>query len=609
MYPDETPTSYVSRLTRYCAVRDPRDLCLDFGFRWRDFVRGDDMLFERLASITGVPFGDLVRWAIKTVGHNRFEVAGEAGNRNSMLRARIRLCPRCVIEDREHDGSLGPHRRPFWQFQSIRACERHHTPLITLAPERYTIANYDFLGQVEKHWETIEATSKQGEELRPTPLEGYLVKRLHGHRQETFLDSLPLHLATRLCEVLGFVLAFGSERPISDADTGEMSEAGGIGFQALRGGEESLYQALDGLVSPIATRTVRHQSDFGAFFEWLRNAKIGPEFEDLKDNVRRYIFRTYPFRRGDMVLGQTCKEPSGFTIEGACRELQMERVRMTRFLIGTGAATDDGPDGEIWLRKVLDRSDVAALRAEMKNRMTYGGAAVHLGVSIGLLEALRHAGLLSPTLDALDQRPKYRRRDLEDFVADLGAAPRATSSCDDLSPLTEAAIRVRCAAIDIIRLILRDELECYQLEAGRGSLGRVAVSVPALKLMLPPLEMAAMSKGDASRRLRVAYPTINALVEAGSLEVIRSRNPKSRQFIDAITFESLYRFEERYVSLGQLSRFNRRASGPFKVYLEARDICPEDDTPGVSCYYARRPLVRPFARLGLSVPPPKGAIS
>ena len=46
------------------------------------------------------------------------------------------------------------------------------------------------------------------------------------------------------------------------------------------------------LVSPTATRTVHHQSDFGAFFEWLRNASLGSEFEALKDKARSYIFRT-----------------------------------------------------------------------------------------------------------------------------------------------------------------------------------------------------------------------------------------------------------------------------------------------------------------------------
>ena len=44
----ETATSYVSRLALWCGLGSPSDLCLDWGFRWQDVVRGDDFVFERV---------------------------------------------------------------------------------------------------------------------------------------------------------------------------------------------------------------------------------------------------------------------------------------------------------------------------------------------------------------------------------------------------------------------------------------------------------------------------------------------------------------------------------------------------------------------------------
>jgi hypothetical protein len=323
--PDETATSFVSRLTQYCNAGHPADLCLDFGFRWQDFVRGDNGLLDQVAEISGNDPEDVARWAVKTVAPHRFEVAGETAVRGSFVRSRNRVCPRCLLADRAQFGYLGPHRRPFWQFSTIRGCPVHEVPLITLPAEQYTIQNYDFLGQIGKHWGIIEDGAARAVKLPKTDLEGYLVGRLRGRRIAPFLDSLPLYIATRLCEMLGFVVQFGPERQVSDAGETELSQAGEAGFRALRHSEQDLYVALDGLVSPVSRRTVRHQSDFGALFEWFRNASLGPEFEALKDKIRDYIFRTYPFRAGDVVMGKACTSPAVFSINGACRELKMER--------------------------------------------------------------------------------------------------------------------------------------------------------------------------------------------------------------------------------------------------------------------------------------------
>lgn len=44
-----TATSYVSSLTRYCGLVSPRDFCLDLGFKWHEFVKGHDEIYERVA--------------------------------------------------------------------------------------------------------------------------------------------------------------------------------------------------------------------------------------------------------------------------------------------------------------------------------------------------------------------------------------------------------------------------------------------------------------------------------------------------------------------------------------------------------------------------------
>jgi hypothetical protein len=600
---DETATSYASRLSGYCGLGSPSDLSLDLGFRWQDFIRGDETCMLRLAQVTGINKETLLAQAIRTIARGRFLVSGQVCARGVFVRSRLRVCPRCLVADHEQDGRLGRYRRPIWQFTSIRSCPIHHVPLIALPAEKYTINNYDFLNQTEKHIGRIHQAADRDDSLAFTALEAYLEQRLKGQKANAFLDAMPIHLAMRLCEMLGFVLAFGPERLVSEASDADMSVAGERGFQALQFGEEGLFRALDTLVSPISRRTVRHQKDFGAFFEWLRNASLGSQFENLKDKVRAYIFRNYPFREGDTVLGKPSPSPVVYSINGACRQLKMERQRMNRFLLETGEAVVDPTAQEVWLKDKISAAELGRIKCEMSGRLSVEAAAQALRISIDLLAELRGAGHLAPVTDALDQRPKFRQVELEAFAAGLlpdaeDPAPVAT----DTVSLVSAAMRVRCRSVDIVELVQAGRLKTYDLGGERKGFDRVGVSLAELKIVLPPWEMAALPKGDAARRLRVNYQTIIYLAQHGMLTLQRLRNPKSRQFLEAVTETSLAQFESTFVTLGQLARLNRRASGPLKSQLEAKGICPAGVPAGISCYYDRYSTGFRLKQFGLALP-------
>jgi len=114
--------------------------------------------------------------------------------------------------------------------------------------------------------------------------------------------------------------------------------------------------------------------------------------------------------------------------------------------------------------------------------------------------------------------------------------------------------------------------------------------------------MMGITKGDATRSLRVTYPTINYLVAEGLLTTEYVRNPKSRQFVHAVPDESIARFQAKYETLGQLAKRYRRASGPLGCHLEAKDICPIETPIGISWIYERKGLARRLLKIGLSAP-------
>jgi hypothetical protein len=475
--------------------------------------------------------------------------------------------------------------------------------LVTLKPEKYTIQNYDFAGLVERHWPSIQAEAQMDHHRPFTSLESYIRERLEGASQIPFLDAMPMHIATRLCELLGFVLEYGPSLKISEASEDDLSKSGGVGLTALETGEAGLYVALDTLVSPIGLRTVRHRSDLGALFEWLRPTNLSAEFDPLKDIVRDYIFRTYPCGEGDLVLGATCPQTSRYSIHGAWKTLGIQRERMNRFLIAEGVAQKNIGEPEITLNDGLSSQDLERLTEQISNRLTISEAADFLNVSIDFLMLLRQSGIVEPIVDALDQVPKYEKHVLEVLLTRLEAAVRVqTTQIDEMVSIIEAARRLRCPAPEIVELILNGRVEWVSRDAAVHGLAGFRVGLSQVRAALPPLEMDGVIKGEAVSMLRVTYPTINHLIGKGLLRSRRVRNPKSRQFLDAVCTDSIAEFQRNYVTLGQLAYKYRRASGPLGCHLEAKGVCPFETPQGISWYYNRKGLSRRLRKAGLVLP-------
>lgn len=132
------------------------------------------------------------------------------------------------------------------------------------------------------------------------------------------------------------------------------------------------------------------------------------------------------------------------------------------------------------------------------------------------LNQLRVHGLIATTVDALDQIPKFERDELEQLLARLNArVTKLKLDGTDMVSLIEATQRVRCPLVDIVKLILPGKLTHVCRDAEIRSLAAFRISLLELRSALPQFEMPGVTKGDAFRRLRVNYPTINFLIAEG----------------------------------------------------------------------------------------------
>lgn len=599
---NETATSYASRLARYCGLGSPSALCLDLGFGWQDLIRGDDMLYARLAEVGGVSGPDLGKWAVRTIKGNRFKVAGQLGSQQTLLRSRVRLCPRCVVSDASQDGSLGPYRRNYWQFASFRTCPVHALPILKLPAEQYAVRSYDFPGQVEQHADRIREAARAGGYRPSSELDRYVLERLAGKPQNSFLDGFPMFIATSLCERLGFVLKFGPERKISSATDDELALAGQVGIHALRGGGVGLHNALNSLVSRQARRTARHQSDLGALFEWLRCAELGPEFTPLKDSVREFIFRSYPIRPGDTVLGRPCRDRRIHTISTACRTLGIRRKRMIRYLAARGFVRQGPGEREAWLVKRLTADDVDRINREMSECLNQSQASRLLGVSRDVLVSLRRHGLIAVHADEVDIVNHYKHSELEAFCE--RAKARVSVACGEqhgMVSILDASNALSRSFAQILSLLLDGTLRKVGSNDGQSGLSALLIDPKELRNALEPGVMRGVTKVQATRMLRVTNATIAHLAEIGMLGMQRERNSRSLRVQATVDRKSIAEFLQEFETLGLLARRLNHAPGPLGSHLRSNGIFPIDAPPGISRWFRKKDLTEKLRKIGFDV--------
>ncbi|MEO9898206.1 MAG: hypothetical protein ABJD13_10975 [Paracoccaceae bacterium] len=172
----------------------------------------------------------------------------------------------------------------------------------------------------------------------------------------------------------------------------------------------------------------------------------------------------------------------------------------------------------------------------------------------------------------------------------------------EMVSIVDASRRIRCPSSKIVDLILKGRLESVWKDEDLVGLAAFKVNLSELRRALPPIERQGVTKGQASKMLRVTYPTINYFIEKGLLASKRVRNPKSRQFLQAVCSDSIDRFQRKYETLGQLAYRYKRASGPLGCHLEAKGVCPCETPQGFSWYYERKGLERRLKRAGLRLP-------
>lgn len=545
--PQETPTSYLSRLAARNLYDDMESFAQDVGLDVPAIACGAEPAIMRLCALAGLPEDSFARQTVIKTSTMKYRLGGEVLNTETLARGELRFCPFCVAEALQRGEPIWSVVHPLhWQIIPIRACIEHGTKLQSNRPNSQRVARLDFTAMVrEMDWNGGNVDNAEPADA----LDRYLTQRIYGQHQRNWCDSLEIPALVKACEAFGVLMVFGREARASTIAPAPRRDAIQEGFQILSAGREGIWEALDSYNTRTPTRggNQPHPS-YGELQRLLgSHAKARRDLEPLRAIVREYFLDHYPFKPGTVVLGQRIAETRVFSMRGACRQIAVRRSLLEEILIRRGVGNRDG-SGAFVLSCPLTRKMVEDLRREHRDYLNQTETAAALGCSFAMFKQLQRAGIIRPEDgDGRWRRKGYHRPTLVTLLTRLaGKARRTPKPNPDWCTFELATRKANCSVPQIVQLILDGKVvvrACLTEELRLDTLLVDASDVVAA--LREDVEPNGYSLRDVSQRLGVCVRTVRRMVDQRQLTVRRMRHNITRVTRAYITPESLAEVEAK----------------------------------------------------------------
>ncbi|MCX8281516.1 TniQ family protein [Phyllobacterium sp. 0TCS1.6C] len=586
----ETPTSLASRLAVRNMVNGAGEFCLDMRLNWKSLTLGDAGEISRLADLAGVPSSPLQRYAIRSIGAARHKIGREIATNRSLKRTGAEYCPVCLRESIAEAGFAGAYRRVDWQFQSIRCCEIHNTPLRALPEEKFTIHAYDFASVARKHWELIISAAGEAQYREPNELEHYIRKRLSGWRGQDWIDSLPLPAVSKASEMLGMRLLFGASAAASEMSDGDWHSCGQRGFDVLRGGPSSLLETLWHFKAEYRSPFASHNRDLGGFFAWLTSDPYGGGVEPLRKLVRSFIVENYPVVAGTSILGRRIDRPICITLGSVEKQLGIRQDRLIHMLQEFAPTLDDLPDPPSHV--TLPQIDM--LKQRIQDIVPVRDAGKFLGCSLHHATGFVKCRMLEKRRDAAD-KTYLSQAELLAFIKPIEDLPIADPSPDFLS-IYEMSSRTRQSVFDIYKAFREARLLSARRDPRKFGIDALLLDPAEAQVVLQRQAVTSDPEWDAVRRfLRIDHATLGLLSQKGHLTFYRARHPASGYPRKHVRAADVERFDRLFISLGRLRQdIGQNGHGGLMARLAAGGIRPAFSGNRITRIYRRAEVERVF---------------
>lgn len=471
--PGETATSLCSRLALRNRCPSVTEFCLDVGLVFQDVVAGTPSALSRLSTLAGVDIEQLLPSALRglgakfTCGNNVLEQA----LRRSMRR--IMVCPACIARDLETHPSVGsaaPAGRLAWLFEPILTCVEHELALVAadVQPrnaEWRANVSLDFARRVQPFIQNIESHRASALRRPPTGLERYLCARLNGPvpAVSDLIDTLPFYAVAQASLILGAFATFGPKLILKKLTDEQRRDAGKQGFSILAAGADPLEAFLRTSMDrwPRSKNATSVNAFYGALSQWLEYRRDDASYEFLRNTIRNLMFSCQPLREKTKIYGVSLGAERVKSVLTLSEDMSTHPNRLQRLLVATGVL--DKSAARLSAHKAVFVVDEKAsdVVARLSRCMSKTAAAKYVNAPWVHFDTLHRAGIVVPFVEPTGKLSVhgFDRLDLDHFLERLfshvrGAVPEKFGGI----PISTAAKRANCSALEIVQLIFNGKL-------------------------------------------------------------------------------------------------------------------------------------------------------
>lgn len=434
-----------------------------------------DRALENLANwtmLTHDQMAELMSWTGEKVGNVRMRFRNEDFVSRALRSPDVRGCPVCLRSDiarNEGPPLAAMVMRGHWLMREANICVEHAHPLVKLWSEEKTNVRYDVGAQLEAILPALRVGAYDQPSQAPSAYDLWLDKRLETGSDDTALKDQGLFAATTFCRLLGRVrLAdFGQE-----IDLTEGSEHA-VGFEIASSGTEAIRTELDRLAANAIGPGQEPKTAFGRMYYALGREYLKDDsFAMFRQTLRECILEHWPYRAGDILLGQVVESRRKHSIRSAADETGVGEKLLRQLLVEAGAIAEDDPRPNS--RLIFDALQHLDLLTEIPTRVGPIAMQNAIGATKPELIALEQERLLIPRTHIATVKNVWRIEDGQSFVANLQAlAVPVPPDDDDWETLLLARKRTRVSLTDMIAAIERGDLVVGAREGVKGFHGIV----------------------------------------------------------------------------------------------------------------------------------------
>lgn len=593
----ETPASLCSR-NALLVGRTARDFCRDAGFAFQDIVDGVSPSLERLVYRCRASSNALRATATVRTSGRHYAIGEQILTRETLCRAAVRVCPHCLaldIETGRGPNSTRAFGRLNWLIEPLRTCPEHEVGLVTISDDRRAARLHDFAMQVQPALSELGRWIGEAPQRRPSPLENYLSNRLSGKKQDeaSFLNALPFYAAATTCEVLGAAAVRGIRVSVASLTDAEWQDAGSAGYEIAVIGEKGIRGLLTSLQEQAGPSKGDWglQSLFGRVHRWLREQIGDSAYDPVQELYRQHVIESLPVGPGDVILGREVAIRRLHSVRTAWRETGAHSKRLRKLLHAAGhistaqlALTDD---------TILFNADAARnLLGLISEQMSLQEARKYLNIPHHTERQLFEAGHLRPFMvGGIDRsfNHAFAKRDLDLFLESLMKdAVEIEPSKEGYLPISAAATRIGCTAVQIVELILSRKTKRVRFRPEVSGFSSILVDTDEIRSLLNKTVEGVLSLKQVEKKLKTDYKVVQNLVDIGELPVSTVVNPITHWKQRVISEEDLDRFSLRFASLHTLARESGVSFRKIEDKFREKGIEPAFDREKVQARFYER---------------------